>query len=317
MLSNGLVHPRLPVYSCGAGISTELGTFIKNGEVVAYVHHSGRSLNQDEDINTRIYTTLNAALAVCRSGRGDVVIVLPGHAEDVDAADDWSNLVAGTRIIGLGHGNLRPTFTWSAATSTVLLNVANVSIVNCILEMSGDPDVGTALTVAAPMTISAAGCSIIGCKINCGVDADRLATIAITTTAAADDLSIVDCWFWGGALAAVTTMLRLVGADRFYMSGCYMYGLTSAAGVGVLDMETTESLNILIENSAFVNIKSDSTAAASGIASATGVVRNCEFGVFTDSNLQGFDTEGNIQFFNCVVSNQAGENGAQKAPQST
>ena len=317
MFANGLVHPKIPNYRVGAGISTEIGTFIKNGEVVAYVHHSGRSLNQDENINTRIYTTINAALAVCRGSRGDVVIVLPGHAEDVDTADDWSNLVAGTRVIGLGHGNLRPTFTWSTATSTVLLNVANVSIVNCILEMSGDTDVGTALTVAAPMTVSAAGCSLVGCRINTGVDADRLSTIAITTTAAADDFSIVDCWIEGGVLAESTTLIRLVGADRFFMSGCYVFGTTSSTTVGVLQMLTTASLNVLIEDSAFVNNKASSAHAATGMTAATGVVRNCQFGVLDNATIQGFDTEGDLQFFNCRVSNLAGEEGAVKAPLST
>lgn len=317
MLSNGLVHPRIPQYAVGAGISTEVGTFIKNGEVVAYVHASGRSLNQDEDINTRIYTTINAALALCRASRGDIVIVLPGHTENVDAADDWSNLVAGTRIIGLGHGNLRPVFTWSAATSTVLLNVANVSIVNCILEMSGDTDVGTALTVAAPVTVSAAGCSLVGCRVNTGVDADRLSTIAITTTADADDFSIVDCWIEGAILAESTTLIRLVGADRFFMSGCYVYGATSSTTVGVLQMLTTASLNVLIEDCIFVNKKAASAHAATGMTAATGVVNRCKFGILDDTTLQGFDTEGLLQFFDCQVSNLEGEAGAAKAPVST
>ena len=35
-------------------------------------------------------STINAALAKCVSGRNDVVYVLPGHAENISAADAWS-----------------------------------------------------------------------------------------------------------------------------------------------------------------------------------------------------------------------------------
>lgn len=310
-------HPRLPRYNVGAGIGTELATIIGGGEVVAYVHSSGRNNNNSADINERLYTTLNGALNKCRASRGDTVVVLPGHAENISSADQMSALVAGTRIIGLGYGTIRPKFTWTAATATFLFDVANTSLSNCVLEMAGDPASTTALSVAAPITVSAAGCSLVGCLIRVGVDADQLATIGITTTAAGDDFSIVNCWIHGATTSEVTTAIRLVGADRFYMSGCYVYAATSSTTVGVLQMATTASLNVLIEDSVFVNTKASSAHAATGMAAATGVVSDCKFGILDDATLQGFDTEGNLQFFNCEVSNLAGEEAAEKAPKST
>lgn len=190
-------------------------------------------------------STLNAALGKCRSGAGDIVYVLPGHAENVAAADSWSSLVASTKIIGLGTGNDRPQFTWSTATSTVLLDVANVLIENCILLMAG-PSGSTALTVAAPMTISGAGCAIRGCRIEVGIDADQLATAAITTTAAADDLLIEGNTVHGAAAAELTTVFQFVGADRLVFRNNNVTAALATDTDGLLQFVTTGSPGILI-----------------------------------------------------------------------
>lgn len=311
-------HPGLSKTFIGAGLTTELGTWIPAGEVVAYVHSSGAQDGYHPDVNARLYTTLNAALALCRAGQNDIVVVLPGHAENVAAADSWSNLVAGTTIVGLGNGNLRPTFTWSTATSTALLDVANVSISNCIFKMAG-PSGTTAITVAAPMTISAAGCSLSNCLFQCEIDADQGATIAVTTTAAADDLTITDCHFYGSTDGTlVTTYLRLVGADRFRMFNSTFYGATSSTTVGLLQMLTTASTDVHIENCTFQNQKASSVHAATGMAAATGSVVRCNFGILDNATLAGFETEGDLKFFDCKVVNLAGEaSAANKTPTST
>lgn len=309
-------HPSLPRYGIGAGIATELGVWIPAGEVVGYVHSSGVQDGYHPDVNSRLFASLNAALAGCRASQGDIVVVLPGHTENVDAVDDWSNLVAGTVVVGLGHGNLRPTFTWSVATSTALLNVANVLMSNLIFKMAG-PSGSTALTVAAPMTISAAGCGLYGCDFECEIDADQGSTIAVTTTASADDLTIAGCHFYGSTDGTlVTTYLRLVGTDRFRMFNTTMYGATSSTTVGVLQMLTTAPTNVHIENCSFSNRKALSVHAATGVALATGVVKDCAFGILDDATLPGWETEGNLQFFGCRTSNLAGEESAVKTPTS-
>lgn len=310
-------HPALSKTFIGAGLTTELGTWIPAGEVVAYVHSTGPQDGYHEDINRRLYTDINSALALCRASQNDIVVVLPGHTENVDAADDWSNLVAGTTIVGLGNGNLRPTFTWTTATSTVLLNVANVSISGCIFRMAG-PSGTTAITVAAPMTISAAGCSLSNCLFECEKDADQGATIAVTTTAAADDLTISDCHFYGSTNGTLpTTYLRLVGADRLRLLSSSFYGATSSTTVGLLQMLTTASTDVLIKDCSFQHRKALSVHAATGMAGATGAVINCQFGILDAATLPGFETEGDLQFFGCRTANLAGEEGGVKTPTST
>lgn len=195
------------------------------------------------------FATLNAALAKCQANRGDVVRILPGHVETISSADQMSNLVAGVTIEGIvtGGKNL-PVLRWTAAAATFLLDVAGVTLRNLWLQMAGDPSGSTALTVAAPITVSAARCAIEGCLIQVGVDADQLVTDAITTTAAADDFVVNDCEIYGAAAAEVTTVLKLVGADRLRLTRCKITAASATDTAGIVVFATTASTDILISD---------------------------------------------------------------------
>lgn len=302
--------PALRKSRLGVGLQTELGTMIGPGaRVAAYVRSGGVASGHDDELNLRVVTTLNAGLAQCRSGMGDVVLVAHDHAENVSSADYMSSLVTGTRIIGLGYGALRPTFTWSAAAATWLFDVANVQLQNCILKTAG-PSGSTALTVTAPITISAAGCALVGCLIETGIDADQLATIPITTTNAADDLSIVGCHLYGATTAESTTMIDVLGCDRLYMADCVLQGATSSTTVGVMRLNATAATQINVERCTFINRKAASVHAVTGVAATTGVVSDCNFGILDNATLAGWVTKGDLMFYRCKTVNLAGEAGA-------
>jgi hypothetical protein len=215
----------------------------------------------------------------------------------------------------MGSGNRRPKLTWTLAAGTFLFDVANVQLSNFILDMA--PAANAGVTVAAPITVSAAGCSINNCRIMFGADVNDLVTIGVTTTAAADDFDFSNNRCYGATAAACTTFLRLVGADRFTMYNTVILGGTSSTTVGVVQMLTTASTDVDIENCSFANRKAASVHACTGMAAATGSVRNCSFGILDDSTLAGWETEGNLQFFNCQTVNLAGEAGVPKTPLST
>lgn len=310
-------HSPLPLYGIGGGVRTTLGTNIPpGGQVVAYVRASPVS-GDDNKIEEMRYSTLNAALNKCRSGAGDIVIVLPGHAENISTADQMSNLVAGTRIIGLGQGTSRPTFTWTAAGSTFLFDVANVSLHNCILEMAGPPGSTTALSVAAPITVSAAGCAITNCLIRTSVDADQLATVPIKLTDAADDCALIGLRMYGATAGESTTMVDVLGADRLLMEDCVVMGATSSTTVGVMRFAATAATDIVIRRSTFVNRKAASVHAVTGVAALSGVVSDCDFGILNDSLLVAWVTKGDLMFYRCQVVNLAGETGGAATPVST
>jgi len=276
--------PQVPSYPVGAGLRHEYGTIVPpGGEVVAYVRSGGVQDGDHPDVRAKLVTTLNAALALCRSARGDAVVVLEGHAENISSADQMSSLVAGTRILGRGHGTARPTFTWTAATATFLLDVANVHIDNCILNM--DPGTGST-TVAAPITVSAAGCAITNCQIRLSTDANSKTTIGVTTTAA--DLTIANCFVYGAADGAATTGFQFVGADRLRFVGNYVVAGTSANGVGIVRFLTTASTDVVIQDCIIGNSKSGSTEALTGHATTTGIIDRTTF--LVNSGIAGAGT---------------------------
>lgn len=195
------------------------------------------------------FATLNAALAKCQANRGDVVRILPGHIETISTADQMTNLVAGVTIEGMATSDKNlPILRWTAATATFLLDVAGVTLSNLWLQMAGDPSGSTALSVAAPITVSAARCSIVNCLVQVGIDADQLATDAITTTAAADDFTVRNCEFYGAAASEVVSVLKLVGADRFRLLNTKITAAAVTDTTGIVVFATTASTDILIDS---------------------------------------------------------------------
>ena len=298
---------KAPLFVGGSGVRTPFGLHLPPGaRVAAYVHASGWDATLDESIDaSKLVQTVNAGLAKCRANRGDVVMVLPGHAETINAADKWSNLVAGTNIVCIGEGTDRPKFTWSAATATVLLDVANCHIYGGKFELAGDPTSTTALTVAAGITVSADGCGLHGCLYDFGIDADQIVTLGVVVTS--DDCVIEGIRAFGATAAECTTFLRLTGADRLRLLDCIVIGATSSTTVGVVQFLTTASTQVEIVGLRCQNNKAASVHAATGMVGLTGMCSWGHFGVLDNSTLTGFVTEGSMQFFECRTANLAGE----------
>lgn len=88
----------------------------------------------DKDGETRIFTTIDAAVGACVAGRGDVIYVMPGHIETISAAGSLTVDVAGVSIIGLGTGVNRPELNFSNTAGTVEMDAANTRLSNVILK---------------------------------------------------------------------------------------------------------------------------------------------------------------------------------------
>lgn len=200
-----------PFYQQLDSLSVPNGTWIKpGGRVAAYVRSTG--LQEGDDLfamSGNLVTTLNAGLARCRSGRGDIVYVLPGHAENVTAADFFTSLVAGTYIVGAGtfRSGLMPTLTFTATTATFLLDVANVSLSGLKFAVGVD-------AVANFVTTSAAGCRIDGCYFQCGTSSSLDATTPVIVAAGSDDLVINGNVFVGTSTAVNTNAISVTGISN-------------------------------------------------------------------------------------------------------
>lgn len=101
------------------------------------------------------FATVDYAIGQCVAGRGDIILVKPGHAETLSSAGAITADVAGVAIIGLGSGSMRPTFTLNtAATTTVAVSAANVTFKNLIFSANfADITAVFTTTTAAWLTI--------------------------------------------------------------------------------------------------------------------------------------------------------------------
>ena len=76
------------------------------------------------------FATVDFAIGQCTADKGDIIFVMPSHAETFTAADGFDADVAGVTIIGLGFGTDMPTFTFGHADATIAVGAANVTFQN-------------------------------------------------------------------------------------------------------------------------------------------------------------------------------------------
>jgi len=264
----------------------------------------------------------NGALAklanpTARTFKGDTIVCLPGHVESVSSADYFSDMATASHfsIVGLGMGAARPTFNWTTATSTVLMDQAGFEWVNCNLNLCGNTATG-ALTVATPITVSAAGCRIADCEINWGQDTDTgcgstLGAIAVVAgTRFRFENNYCPNLDTAGTLAV--SFLSLNGADDAIISGNTIYGGTTVNTVGAIHCVTTASKRIQIVGNVIENLRATSTkAVTSAIASVTGTIANNLARV--QSGIVAYTVSGTpflCTFFNNYTSNTDTKNGA-------
>jgi hypothetical protein len=256
----------------GNGLTTEYGSFLPPGGRAVYVHNSGGRTTDPAGVQQHTYTNLNDALNETTGGNGDTVFVLPGHAENISRPSQLSNLKPGTRIRGLGWGNLRPTFTFSVATATFNIDVNNIDISNCIFNCAGDPTSVTALTVAVAFPITGAGVSFTNCDMMCAVDTDQLCTNMITLSAAADDFTLRECNIHGGTTGTVTSVLVTTGAvDRLKILRC---SVRACATAQLFDLSNAAITDNEIIGNIMQNKLNTTTAVIKPHATATGIVHD-------------------------------------------
>ena len=131
------------------------------------------------------FTDIESAYDQCTATQGDVIFVLPGHAETV--TDEITMDAAGISIIGLGQGTARPTITQAFAGDAIAMDAANCVVENLYFnEATVAPAAG-----GAAIDINAATCRVA----NCHFDLGALDLEAITITATGDGAEVHGCTF--------------------------------------------------------------------------------------------------------------------------
>lgn len=151
------------------------------------------------------FITLAEAISAATASNGDVIYLLPGHAESIGASGlAWNK--AGLSIIGLGNGNSRPTFTWHTTDAVVTISAANVLVQNIITKVDLDEVVSMFLVTGAGVTLD---------TVDFLETASAQAIQWLLTTAAADQLTIKNCFHVQmSAAGSAQKWIALVGTDH-------------------------------------------------------------------------------------------------------
>jgi len=230
---------------------------------VFFVHSGSGNTSYDGKTPSTPKATIAQAIALCTASKGDVIIVMPGHAETISGASSCVVNVAGVAIIGLGRGSLRPTLTFSATASIVSVTAANVLLQNLVLV--GDIDnIVTGISLAA----TADGATLQSIEMKDGA-ANKEFLIGVAIAAACTDVVIDDFRFHGLAGGATGCIEAAGAADRLRLTNSYIRGQFSSQ---MVDLSAAASTDLLIRGNTFINIE---TGAGLGVAchnSSTGFV---------------------------------------------
>jgi hypothetical protein len=82
------------------------------------------------------FATIDYAIGQCTADKGDVILVMPGHVEDLESGETIDADVAGISIIGLGSGPSRPRIDFNHATASIDVGAHGVTIRNLVLRPS-------------------------------------------------------------------------------------------------------------------------------------------------------------------------------------
>lgn len=119
----------VPVFGMGASIPPTTGTY--------YYVHSGTGSNGYDGLDpSRPKATIAGAISAATANVGDIIVVMPGHAENIASATSLIVNKAGVQIIGLGHGRNRPVLTYTATAGSIEMDAANTRLSNVVLLAS-------------------------------------------------------------------------------------------------------------------------------------------------------------------------------------
>jgi hypothetical protein len=209
-------------------------------------------------------TTLAAAVALCTANKGDIIYLMPGHAESIGAAGININ-VAGISIIGLGTGASRPTFTWHTTDAVLTISAASVLLHNFITTVDIDEVVSMILVTGAAVVID---------KVD-HIDAGATQAIQwLLTTNAADYLTIRNCFHvQNTAAASAQKWIQLVGPDYArIIDNIFILTLNASTSSCTISGSTavvfaTIARNLIMQTGATINTVVNCVTGSTGIIS--------------------------------------------------
>lgn len=211
------------------------------------------------------------ALALCESGRGDVILVAAGHSEPViTAAGGITISKNNVAIVGLGEGTNRPTLTYSTSVNaSLLVSGQGVRIEGLCINGTGID------ALVSPLNISGASCVVQNCTFVTASTTNQCVQ-AILTTSGANGLIVRGNTFRPNSSSAATTAgvdaaITIVGGANARIEDNIIIGAFGSA-IGGIQVITTAASNLAITGNLIRNHTASNTKAITILTASTGII---------------------------------------------
>jgi hypothetical protein len=222
------------------------------------------------------FLTIDYAVGQCTADNGDIIYVMPKHAEVVSAAGGLDLDVAGITIRGLGRGASQPTVTLDTAnTADIDVDAADITVENLHL-------VANFADIAVIFDVNAKDFTLRNCRFSqAGADLNALVCVQDAAAAGSDRITIEGCH----ALmydAANTHFVNFAGTGTGHIVRNNIligdWGTMCIGGAGVVTRAT------IIDN-VISNAANDNDSCINFAATATGIcMRNLAAGGAAQAN---------------------------------
>jgi hypothetical protein len=250
----------------GVQIPATTGTYF-------FVHSgTGASGNQGRDTASPL-ATIDAAVELCTANKGDVIIVMPGHAENISAATTLAVDKAGIQIIGLGMGRNRPVLTFTNTAGKIPITGASARLSNLVL-------IASVSAVVTGISVEADDVQLDNLYMGFDETGDDFAIMVLVS--AKDRLKVLNCEFIAENTAGCNAGIQFVDALDTHIIGNYMEGDYTTAN---LNGVTTLSTGVRVERNTLRN--SDTTAGVllTTAANSTGIAAHNNGGTLYSTNI--------------------------------
>lgn len=234
----------------------------------ALVGERGASDGNDGSYN-RPFATLDYAISKCEANRGDVIFVRPNHVETISAADAIDFDVAGISIIGMGNGDDRPRFDYTAGAGEVAIGADNVLIQNINFHANVD-----SVLIAIDIEDGVNQAVIRSCSFDVETAGTDEFDNAIRFTNNNANCIVEDCDMDMGIADAVRAIYLDADTQGLIIRNNRIRGDYSTACIGG---DTTLSTDLLIEDNLLINGEAGDIGTVECIELLTGthgVIRN-------------------------------------------
>lgn len=237
--------------------------------------------------------TIDYAVGLCTASKGDVIFVMPGHAENISAATSLVVDVAGVSIIGLGNGSNRPTLTYTATAGSIEMDAANTRLSNVRL-------VAGIASVVVAINVDADNVEVDHCELT--ISATGFEFLLMVDVDAFDGANIHDNRFLAENIAGTNTGIRLDDTIGVRIYGNEFRGDFTTAAISGTTGTAAASVDAAVYDNLIENRDTTAGILLDHHDDTTGITaRNLGFTLYATNITAPFDTGATLCAENYVV----------------